>query len=173
MPFLSYEELEQRRRTRTWSEKSLIENFAASNSRGSVFLSHSTKDNTIAGDVADFLKGFGAYVYIDDRDESLPNPPSPQTAKILKDAIKDSKRFILLATANSKDSRWIPWELGLADGYKTATFTAVLPVSHYASEERWAFEEYFALYPRIYKSDSGWFVKGPNGEVWTLESWLK
>ncbi len=51
-------------------------------------------------------------------DEGVPDTVSGETAKKLKDRIKQQKKFLVLVTENSKDSRWVPWELGYADSTK-------------------------------------------------------
>jgi hypothetical protein len=45
-------------------------------------------------------------------DEGMSDVVSGETAKKLKERIKEQKKFLVLFTHNSKDSRWVPWELG-------------------------------------------------------------
>lgn len=115
----------------------------------STFLSHSTKDSDLLPGVISLLEEHGASVYVDKKDEKMPPYTSDETADILRSQIQSSKNFILLATPNSKDSRWMPWELGLSDGFKGAYHTAILPSPSIRSETAWAEQEYLGIYRRI------------------------
>lgn len=146
----------------------------ASTSVGSIFLSHSSADDEFVAGAVVFLMQFGFPVYTDNHDRRLPVPPNTQTAKILKDEIKKSRRFVVFVSPNSRFSRWIPWELGLADGYKDVVPIGILPVTSTGEEENWAKEEYFGLYPRIYKSGNTWYVEDPRDrKPWTLDGWMR
>lgn len=68
--------------------------------------------------VIGFLENFGAKVYIDKADKELPEKTSAETGVKLKNRIAQCQKFVVLVTANSKNSRWIPWELGFADEKK-------------------------------------------------------
>ncbi len=170
MAFLSYSEI--RNKASLLQERTY--NFSkAASARGSVFLSHSSKDDDKVRGVFSFLKSFHVDVYVDDLDRRLPNPPSVETANILKAEIKNASRFVVLVSNNSKDSRWIPWELGLADGYKDVAPIAILPISPTGAEEEWAKTEYISLYPRIYEHSGEWRVRDPSdGKYWLLKNWL-
>lgn len=114
----------------------------------STFLSHSTKDAELLPGVISLLERHGANVYLDKKDAELPKITSPVTGDQLRTRIGQSKRFILFATENSKDSRWVPWELGLADGKKGDAGVAVLPSSS-AADPSWPDQEYLGMYRRI------------------------
>jgi len=114
-----------------------------------VFLSHSSKDKDKLVDVISFLESYGAEIYIDKNDEELPNITNYTTAKILKERIHSIPKFILFVTSNSKDSRWIPWELGLADGMEKYKNIAILPASEYKYNTEWTEQEYLGLYQQI------------------------
>ena len=88
-------------------------------------------------------------MYIDKGDDRLPNPPSVETAKILKDTIKRLPRMVVFVTDNSKDSKWIPWELGLGDGAKTNYDIAIFPSAEKYYDTTWLEQEYLGLYRRI------------------------
>lgn len=138
-----------------------------------VFLSHSTADDAIVPAVIAFFASFGASVYADDFDKRLPNPPNTNTANILKSEIKKCPRFVVLATPNSRSSRWIPWELGLADGYKGVPPNAVFPATATGIIEPWTSEQYFNLYPKIVNNNGNWFVTDPRATgMWPLRQWL-
>lgn len=116
---------------------------------GATFLSHSSKDQDLVVGAMKVLEGHGAMVYIDEIDPQMPPYTSEQTAALLKHRIRETHRFVLLASDNSKESRWVPWELGVADGYKGLANIALFPVSERSEEQSWASWEYLGLYHRI------------------------
>ena len=139
----------------------------------SVFLSHSNKDKSILKGVIAFLKDLGADVYIDLNDINLPTVPSPETARRLKEQIKKCSKVVVLVSENSKDSKWIPWEVGLADMDKTPKKIALLPKTEY-EEAKWPKQEYMGLYSRIIQYGGLWYVQdAETGNKTLLEYWLK
>lgn len=70
--------------------------------------------------VVHLLENHGATVYLDDKDPALLARPGREVAKILRSRVRSCRKFILFASKNIKDSKWVPWELGLSDGYKNA-----------------------------------------------------
>ena len=117
--------------------------------QGATFLSHSSKDNELVLGAMRILENHGASIYIDKKDPALPPYTSKETAATLKTRINQSKRFVLLATENSKDSKWVPWELGVADGYKRSNQIALLPAVEKSYQTSWTSSEYLGLYDRI------------------------
>jgi len=172
MAYLSYSAVQSFQSTEIRNREVLLEAKAASVA-GSVFLSHSTADDQFVAGIVLFLRQYGIRIYTDDSDHRLPKPPNPATAVILKEEIRNSSRFIVLVSPNSRLSRWIPWELGLADGFKGIAPIAILPITQHGEESEWTKEEYFGLYPRIYSSGDSWLVHDPrDGRPWALKSWL-
>ncbi len=146
----------------------------------SVFLSHSSKDELKLPYIISFLEKYGVKVYIDKNDPRLPKETSPKTAQILKDNIEKCNKFILLVSENSKDSRWIPWELGLADIAKNTSNVALLPIANDYFKAAWTKQEYLGLYDRIYRgkhesyTDEIWMVYDYiNNTGVELGKWLK
>lgn len=138
------------RQVRGISEQaSVVRKAETASPTGSTFLSHSSKDKDLLPGAIQILERHGATVYTDKKDESLPPYTSTETAEILKGRIHVSKKFVLLTTAQSKDSRWVPWELGLADGYKTVQNTAIFPSVDSQADTKWAEREYLGIYRRI------------------------
>ena len=136
-----------------FSRNVLVENHRfekkASATVSDVFLSHSSKDESALKNVIGFLENYGAKVYIDKSDKELPQKTSAETGKKLKVRIAECPKFIVLVTANSKDSRWIPWELGVADEKKKLPNVALLPDVGNQANAEWPEQEYLGLYPRI------------------------
>lgn len=141
--------------------------------KASVFLSHSSADDEHVDRVVLFFRDFDAVVYADNYDKTLPKPPNVATAATLKHRIGDTSRFVVLVSPNSRSSRWIPWEIGIADGKKGVAPIAILPVTPDGVEEAWTVEEYFGLYPRIRLYEDGWFVLDPRDKQrWKIKDWL-
>lgn len=142
-----------------------------------VFLSYRRKDKLWVKPIVDLLQSLGVRVYIDYLDDQLPDTPSSSTAKILRRKIKDSDKFILLATPNSKDSKWIPWELGLGDGFDGYENTVILPLTD--SSLRWDEQEYFGIYGYVKEANSkdnsitDWAIFYPDGTAIWLKNWLR
>jgi hypothetical protein len=104
-------------------------------------------------------------------DEGMPDTVSGETARKLKERINEQKKFLVLVTENSKDSRWVPWELGYADSKKGLEHIAALPV---AEKYDFSHNEYLSIYPRIEAYNGKWIVwtAEPPRLVY-LEDWLK
>jgi hypothetical protein len=114
--------------------------------------------------VIKLLEDHGAAVYVDKKDPALPPTTSRATASSLRDRLRECRKFVLLTSPNSKDSRWMPWELGLADGYKTSRNVAILPTPETAGERQWAEQEYLGIYDRIVYGR----FKGTNQDVYMV-----
>lgn len=114
-----------------FSKGILVENYEfekrAASATLDVFLSHSSLDNESLPKAIGFLRKYGVNVYIDKTDKELPNKTSAQTGAKLKERIGECRKFIVFVTVNSKNSRWIPWELGIADEMKKIRHVALLP----------------------------------------------
>ena len=116
-----------------------------------VFLSHSHQDNDIVGSVIEFLLTIGVYVYVDWLDPTMPQITSAETASKIKERINQCERFVVLLTENSKESKWVPWELGFADAKKENDKIGIFPVkrSPYTNDSEFSGLEYMQLYRRI------------------------
>lgn len=119
-----------------------------------VFLSHKHSD-------LDDLKGFIGYLeryyrvecYIDADDPGMPEKTSGETAQRIKNAIRATDRFILLATDNAIASNWCNWELGYGDAQKYKEKIAILPIKNTWSKA-YTGNEYMKIYPHIVRFDS-------------------
>lgn len=132
--------------------------------QGATFLSHSSKDDELVTGAIRVLQGHGATVYVDKKDPTLPPYTNKETASKLKTRIKQTRKFVLLATKNSKESKWVPWELGLADGYKGLERIALFPAVEQPHDTAWTSWEYLGLYDRIVWGK----MNGRNKELWMV-----
>ena len=119
--------------------------------RHTIFLSHSHKDRDIIEKVIGFLLLLGNYVYVDWLDPDMPQTTSGETATKLKAKINECEKFVVLFTENSKESKWVPWELGYADAVKPIENIAIFPLKRnpYTNDSYFSGLEYFELYPII------------------------
>lgn len=93
-------------------------NEALSKNKQTAFLCHSHKDQELAKGLQVLLKENGWDVYIDWEDNEMPSSPNKETASKIKSKITTTDWFLFLATSNSTQSRWCPWEIGYADSQK-------------------------------------------------------
>jgi hypothetical protein len=112
-----------------------------------VFLSHSHKDKELVKGLIKLLDEQELYIYVDWNDSSMPRITSGETAKKIKERIKDLQLFFFLATKNSLNSKWCPWELGVADSLKNWSDILIIPISDPAGN----FEgnEYLQIYQHL------------------------
>jgi hypothetical protein len=121
-----------------------------------IFLSHSHKDRDLIEPAIAFLRSHGVKVYVDWADGAMPEVVSGETARKIKERIKEHKKFLVLVTENSKDSRWVPWELGFADSAKGIQHIASFPVRD--GDYDFTQNEYMKIYPKIYYVNNTWYV---------------
>lgn len=137
----------------------------------SIFLSHSHKDKELIAPALAFLRSHGVTIYVDWMDEGMPDTVSSATAVKIKEKIKQQKKFVLMVTENSKDSRWVPWELGYADPVKGINHIATFPI---AERTDFTKNEYMKIYPKIeYVSDMWWVWTDDPQKLVKLDTWLR
>ncbi|HTA83459.1 MAG TPA: toll/interleukin-1 receptor domain-containing protein [Bacteroidia bacterium] len=140
-----------------------------------VFISHSHYDTALIKKAKLYLLSQGASIYVDLEDTFMPDETSPDTGRILKTKIDGCDKFIMLASTNALNSKWVPWELGYADKAIGIDNVAIFPVAD--DTGRWKGSEYMGLYPEIQMSlnEQRTFsasVMGPSADVW-LTNWLQ
>lgn len=122
-------------------------NEALARKQQTAFLCHSHKDKELAEGLQILLTENGWDLYIDWQDGELPSTPDKETAAKIKAKITQSGWFLFLATANSTDSRWCPWEIGYADATKKHDNILIIPTED--DNGRWHGNEYLQLYRKI------------------------
>ncbi|MBB3059270.1 toll/interleukin-1 receptor domain-containing protein [Microbulbifer rhizosphaerae] len=178
--FVTFNDLKRFNDDLTINEQAIIKSRSSSRSSKDTFLSHSSKDSEYLPGVVKLLENHGASVYCDLGDESLPETPSTETAKIIKNQIHESRRLIVLVTTNSKDSKWVPWELGIGDSRLSTANVALFPAASSSYEQSWAKQEYLGLYRHIVwgriqgEPKPLWMVYDHHANTATkLSEWLK
>ena len=110
-----------------------------------IFLSHSSKDKELIAGLKLILEDLGYSIYVDWNDDALdPNEVSPETAKVLRERMKQCKSLVYAFSENAANSKWMPWELGYFDGLKNSR-VAVLPISQTA-KNAYKGSEYVGVY---------------------------
>lgn len=142
-----------------------------------IFLSHSSKDQELIAGLKLILEDLGYKVYVDWNDESLnPNVVTPETAKILRERMKQCKSLIYAFSENAANSKWMPWELGYFDALKNSR-VAVLPITQTAKYS-YKGSEFIGLYYVIHfaktsisNEDAIWVHDGE--KYVKYDGWLK
>jgi len=120
--------------------------------RRTAFLSHSHHDRARAKGLQTLLAEHGWDIFIDWEHQTLDERPTKETVIWLPRAIKERDWLIYLATPNAEKSRWCPWEIGFADGEKSAS--AILIVA--TSDGKGTYGgEYLHLYRQISETRAG------------------
>ncbi|MFW2078523.1 toll/interleukin-1 receptor domain-containing protein [Acinetobacter sp. ULE_I010] len=118
-----------------------------------IFLSHSIRDSELILGVKTLLEESGFTVYVDWITDPLleRDKVNADTADVLRKRMRQCQSLIYIYTSNSKESKWMPWELGYFDGFRPEK-VSVLPLTFQENEE-FKGQEYLDLYPVITKSD--------------------
>lgn len=147
--FATFNDLKRFTNDLSLHEQVIIKSTSSVTTAKNTFLSHSSKDAEYLPGVITLLKNHGASVYCDLDDERMPDNPNPETAELIKKQIKKSLRLVLFVTTNSKDSKWVPWELGIGDISLSPENVALLPASNSSLDQIWAKQEYLGIYRHI------------------------
>lgn len=152
----------------------------ASKSKYDVFLSHSYLDKELVYALVNLFNKAQYSVYVDwmvdtQLDRSSVNR---RTSEVLRMRMDASRGLAYVATGNTAQSKWCPWELGYEDG-RTKGRCAILPVLEYSSSS-FKGQEYLSLYPYIeytQRADSSkydfWVYDNENPSLYIiLSSWL-
>lgn len=114
-----------------------------------VFLSHTVKDAKIVLGVKNWLEENGMKVYVDwiDDQQLDRSHVTSTTADTLRLRMRQSLSLLFIATDNSSQSKWMPWELGYFDGYSSGK-VAILPILDH-EYEIFSGQEYLGIYPLV------------------------
>jgi hypothetical protein len=115
-----------------------------------VFLSYSSKDREALPPIMDRLAEEGLLVYVDRIADADLDPSSvdDNTAERLRLRIRHSRALFVLTSVSAAASRWVPWELGFADGANKRV--AILPfIDTQPTPRSYSGNEYLKLYPYI------------------------
>lgn len=153
------------------SLKNLNESSRRNYSTKTIFLSHKHNELKELESVIRLLKELGVDIYVDWMDSEMPKTTSGFTAKRIKQKIKDSNKFILLATEGAITSKWCNWELGIGDVHKYLSNIAIFPIKDNYSA--YSGSEYLDIYPSIQLEYDTYYVVNPDKTKKTLTNWLR
>lgn len=140
--------------------------------RATVFLSHSHDDADLVETFLVLLEDENVDIYVDWKDTEMPSVTSPETAIRLKGRIAECRKFMILATNKALDSKWVPWEIGIADSQNGMRNVAVIPVQDTGTT--WKGSEYVGIYSRVERANNGRlavFDPGTSSGIY-LSNWL-
>jgi len=112
-----------------------------------LFLCHSHLDAEYVSGFITLLDDHNWRVYVDWRDNTMPETPNAETARMIRQKIRDLDYFAFLATPNSATSRWCPWEIGFADGVKNHDQILIVPTADRSGHGYGS--EYLQLYRHV------------------------
>ena len=137
-----------------------------------VFLSHrQSEDYSVMESVKGFFYEQGA-VYIDWRDSNMLDSMSFEGGKKFTKLIKDSQKFIVVATPDSLKSVSISWETGIADSAKGYQNITLLPIVHQYGT--WDKRDYYNFYSRIEYLDNQWqVIQADNKSAVPVKDWIR
>ena len=128
-----------------------------------VFLSHSHKDKELVEGFIELLAEQGVYVYVDWNDSSMPRITNGETARRIKERIRELQLFFFLATENALNSKWCPWELGVADSLKSWEDILIIPVADPSGQFKG--NEYLQVYKHLELTFEGKAYVIPPGSI--------
>lgn len=120
------------------------------------FLCHSHKDKDLAEGLQVIFQEQGLILYIDWQDIEMPDEPDKTTAECIKSKIKSLDLFIFLATPNSTESNWCPWEIGYADAAKYNNNIIIIVTKDKSG--KFYGNEYLRLYRQISETSTGGYA---------------
>lgn len=118
-------------------------------------MSHSYADAEQVLYIKRLLEKHGHAVYVDwiEDQQMERSDVDPSTARLLRRRIQGCTSLLVATSTNAETSRWIPWELGYADGAGKRVGT--IPFLETDSRET-AYEgaEYLGIYPYVTEEES-------------------
>lgn len=123
-----------------------------------IFLSHSSRDKALVRGIRDALQvaGFAVCLDLDVLPTIRPDEVTEATAEALRTAMRGCTALVYVISAQSRRSRWMPWELGFFDGCRGRVF--VWPTD--ADAERYADGmQYLRIYPKVPLDDRIGFLQ--------------
>lgn len=138
-----------------------------------VFLCHAYLDAEEIKGVYLMLRDSGLSVYVDwivDRDLSR-HAVTAENADRLRTRIGQSRALLYATSANAQHSKWMPWELGFADGLRRRVAIAPLDDSARNNDE-FDGREYLGLYPYLSGPVSTMYIHRNAQRYITLANWI-
>lgn len=121
-----------------------------------VFLSHSFQDAQAIFGLRKLFADQGLRVYVDwiDDPELERSHVSPSTAARLRERMQQSTSLVYATSRAASRSRWMPWELGYFDGFRSDSRISLMPIED-GGQSALGGQEYLGLYKAIKKVGVG------------------
>lgn len=120
---------------------------ASAQSKNCVFISHKSEDMDVAKNVAELLKNNGIDVYLDSNDSGLQRATREGDAKkivtCIERALSISTHILVLVTEKTKESWWVPYEIGFSKKGKKSIASLLLKTVS-------GFPDYLEIEKKIY-----------------------
>ena len=133
-----------------------------------VFLSHSHRDEIRAQELAALLREWKIEVFVDVDDAMLAQLPDKELPDRLVGKLRRCRLLLFAFSEDAVDSRWMPWELGLAHGVIGRVLLWPFTERALQAKER---QEYLHLYEALDPRDLATARTRLEGIV-TLARWL-
>jgi len=140
---------------------------ASAQAKVTIFLSHSHHDRNLVRGLIRYLEQLGISIYVDWNDSSMSTVTNRATAAKLKQRIRHCSRFMVLATRNALNSKWVPWEVGIADQMKGENAVSVIGVIDPSGKFPGA--EYLQLYQLVAFPD----IDGRPARIYAAETYAE
>ncbi len=139
------------------------EAIASKESAKTAFLSHSHLDKDLVLGLQRYLAQSGYKIYVDWQDAGMPRITNKETAVKIKERIKNNDYFLMLATKNALQSRWVPWEVGVADSLKPYDKLLIIPIV--VDGEDFKGREYLSVYRRLEFTNGNLLIFRPDYSI--------
>lgn len=141
-----------------------------SDANGRVILTAAEQDRALQRPALHFLVSQAASLYVDVRESGDPDREPEGYDLWLRTCLAHGRSLVLVATQEGLASKWVPWQLGLAEGFLGRENVAVLPVDDYVPFRGSALVE---IYPTIRRREGAWVLVWPGGRPGPLlGDWL-
>ena len=116
-----------------------------------VFISHSYKDKEDADRLGQLFEAKGYKPFIDWQKTDLQDRSQMDAdrAKVLRQVLKNCRFLVFIATSNSEESVWCPWELGIVDASTNGKCFIMPPLDDYLDSDDYKENEYLEIYKEL------------------------
>ncbi len=129
--------------------------------RYDVFISHSYYDKEDAARLGQLFEDEGYIPFIDWQKTDLQDRSKMDAdrAKVLRQVLKNCRFLVFIATSNSEESVWCPWELGIVDASTNGKCFIMPPLDDYLDSDDYKENEYLGIYKELsFDSKFGFLV---------------
>ena len=137
-----------------------------------IFLSHSYSDREFIPKLRETIQNMGFTTYVDWIDDNDLNRSdvSKETAERLRQRMKNCECLFFVTSANSPNSKWMPWECGYFDALKGNV--AICPITEKPETgDSYNGQEYLGLYYYVVNGSKLW-IHEADKKYTSLENWL-